>query len=94
MQMNILQSIIKRQSEQISTLDLLILNEKAGIKWAKEVGQHKDYFEYRYKRLEKLRKELAALVKIQRKLKDETALIVELEREDKYYKDFSILPSR
>ncbi len=71
MQTNVLQSMLHRNSTAIFNLECEIKEEKAIISHYKGTGRHKDYFNFRYSRLEKMRRELAALVKIQRALKDE-----------------------
>lgn len=82
MKTSTLQSILARNSAAISELEESISNDKDMVAMFKSRGDHKDFFSYRYKRIAKFRKELAALVKIQRALKLEMATLVEMNRDD------------
>lgn len=71
MQTSVLQSMLHRNSAAIFNLECEIRREKAYIACYKITGTHKDYFDFRYSRLEKMARELKALVKIQWALKRE-----------------------
>lgn len=77
----ILQSMLMRGAWAIQKIEGEILNEKAIISHYKGTGMHKDCFSFRYKLLEKMRRELAALVKIQTEIKAELKENVKLLRE-------------
>lgn len=81
MQTSTLQSLRQNLSRQITNIESVMRTEREMIEWCKCNNWHKDYFSFRYKRLGKFRKELAALVKIQTEIKAELKENVELLRE-------------
>lgn len=81
MKTSTLQSLQKNLSRQITNIESVMKTEREMIEWYKCNNWHKDYFTYRYKRLEKFRKELSSLVKIQLSVKQEIAENVDKSRE-------------
>lgn len=81
MKTSTLQALRARLSNQITYLEKDIRDEKFYINLHKSQGRHKDYYEYRYKRIAIFRRELENLVKIQREIKAELKENVELLRE-------------
>ena len=77
MQASVLQSMLQRNSRAITQLEWIILREKSGVRHyyrAKEQDIHyDDIFNISLKRLNRNMRELAALVKIQKSLKQELA---------------------